>query len=167
MMKKLLSLATLLLLVLSASAQSITGKWKGSFQDDGINMPYTMSLNNKGTIVINITAKDTDPQIGTIHMSIKVAGTYKVANKVLSVTLNPKKQSAEVTKIDFNNTLKAAMLAQPGMDREMINMVNEQLRGSTNDLVKDVPFSGDINITELTDKKLVLSKGNDTFVLTK
>lgn len=166
-MKKALTMATLLLLALSASAQSITGKWKGSFQEDGINMPYTMSLNDKGTIVINITAKDTDPQIGTVHMAIKVAGTYKVANKVLSVTLNPKKYSAEVTKIDFNNALKVAILAQPGMDREILNMANEQLRNSSQNMAKDIPFSGDINIKELADKKMVLSKGEDTFVLTR
>lgn len=167
MMKKLLSLATLLLLALSASAQDITGKWKGSFQDEGKTVPFTMTFNAKGTVNVNITTQDSDPEIGTIHLSVKVGGTYKVTDKVLSVTLNPKKYSAEVTKIDFNNQLKVAILAQPGMDREVLNMVNEQLRNSTDNMTEDIPFSGDINIKELTAKKLVLSKDKDTFVLTK
>ena len=166
-MNKILTLAVLLQMVLTASAQSIEGKWKTNLTEDGISIPCTMTFNAKGGVTLHMTAKQSDPQIGTVHIAIKGVGTYKVDGKELTVTMEPKKSKAEVTRIEFTNSLKVAMVAQPGLDKQVIDMMNDQLRGDVDNMVKDMPMTGKITITELTDKKMTLSDGKNTFVLTR
>ena len=167
-MKNFLTLAVLLQMVLTVSAQSIEGKWKANIKDDsGINIPCTVTFTNKGGMTLNANIKQSDPQVGTVHIALKTAGTYLVEGKELTITLNPKKSMVEVTRIDYTSTLKMAMTSQPGLETQILNTMNEQLRSEAANMVKEMPMNGKMTINEQTDKKMVLTSGKETIVLTR
>ena len=165
-MKKIISLAALLLLALSVSAQSILGKWKTTVVEDGEKIPMVITFKDKGVMTISSQTKQSEPEVGTIHISLKVNGTYKQDGNKLFVTLDPKKSRVEVSRIDFNTSMKAMLLVQPEMEQQVIEMMNSELRKHSGELVKEMPLAGDITIKELTDKKLVLT-GEEDVVLTR
>jgi len=166
-MKKLFALAVLLQMVLAVSAQDITGKWKTTITDEGQSIPCTMTFSAKGALTVNASMSQKDPEVGTIHINVKFISSYKQEGDKLTVTADPKKSYAEVTSIDFNTALKVAMMAQPGMDKQVVDMMNQELRKRSGDMVKEAPLDGEVTIKEVTDKKLVLVNNGTKIVLTR
>ena len=130
MKKKLMVLATLLMMVVTMNAQSIIGIWQANIPAAEFGLLLVFEEDSQASIVIVGDIKESDM---SAKMLMGVPGTYKKEGNILS--LNMKKEEAE---IDFAELKLSGELE--GKEEMVKGLLKSAMDGEKEELFADFDF---------------------------
>ena len=161
MKKRFAIFALMLMAAVGMQAQSLIGTWKTTMNEDEgkMDMYFTFS---QSTLTMKGVVTQTDPEVGTITVSVMVPGTYTRNGNTLSIKLKAEEGKVNIDKMDLNEEMTQALKEMPEMKKMLTEGLEKAMNDGKADLIKDLSsVAGDVEIESLTATKLILTDEGD------
>ena len=157
MKRLMICLVAWMTICIQGLAADITGKWKTTLVDDGMEIPCELNI-TKTDILFAVNMEEEDDEIGVIAMSIKIPASYTIDGNKLSIAL--KKEGVELKLKELkpkDPDLKAMMEKDDETKKTVMGMLEGALDVYKDKMVGDENFlGGDLTIKEITPTTLTL-----------
>ena len=164
MTKKIWIICLMAFLSISASAQSLIGKWISDVEKDNDGtMVFIFNFKDKTNLEISVECEVSDEDM-VMSFGFTVPGTYKLNGDELNLSLNGKDAKIEIKKLDFKGELAESIKNNSEMKEAMEKLIMAGIEDQKDGLVDKTSMDGDLKISELTDTTLKISDGDDVTV---
>ena len=168
MKKRFVIFALMLMAAVGMQAQSLIGTWKNVTEEYGTKIDMCFIF-NQSTFSLKTTFTQTDPQVGTITMSILLPGTYTCSGNTL--ILKPKGEQAKMNldKVDFNEEITQTIKEMPELKKTITDAMEKSMNEGKDELVnKYSSMTSDLTMESLTDTKLIfVEEDGEKVIFTK
>ena len=139
-----------------AFATDITGKWKTTLEDDGTEIPCSLTI-SKSDILFSIDMEEDDDEMGIISMSMKIPATYTIVGNKLNITLNKEGVQLKVGELKPKNEELKGLLENEDTKGMVMSMLEGILDVYKDRMVSEDNFlGGELTIKEVTPTTLTL-----------
>ena len=149
----------------SASAQSIIGKWatEPQTEDEG-KIVYVFNFKDKNSIEFGAECDMSDEDV-ILNLEIIIKGIYKRDGNQLSVAFKKQDAQFNIKKLDYVGEDAALFEDNPDLKNVMIKMVKDMIESQKDTLLEDLPSEDcTMTILELTNTTLKLVDKEDESV---
>ena len=162
MTKKLWIMCLMTVFAISASAQSLIGKWAAEpeNEDEG-TMTFVLNFKDKTNVELGAECDMADEEINIVF-DFLVEGKYTRDGDNLTISFNSKDVKFNLKKIQFFGENAELFKANPELEEMTKKLLIEAVESQKESMMEDFPALGDLTIFKLTSTTLVL--GNDESV---
>lgn len=166
MTKRLAIFALMLMAVVGMQAQSLMGSWKDVTNEDEkeVGVYYIF---NQSTFIFKSVVTQSDPEVGTIAISVTVPGTYTLSGNALNIKINPEQADVHIDKMEFTDEIKKLLNEMPEMKKTITETMEKTFNEEKAELVKSHAVEGDMVIESLTATQLILVEDDEKMIFTR
>ena len=141
----------------SANAQSIEGCWDYETKIEGHSVGIRMLIDKSRQAILLTAAEIPNDDVGVVTIALISAPTaVKTPDDKLIIEPDPKKVTLKVTEVEWSDKIKVAIEDDPSIDKTMTEEIEKSLQENCAEMAKDMMFSGEFTIVDITQTELVL-----------
>lgn len=160
----------MLMAALGMQAQSLLGTWKTTVDEEGQKKDYYLTF-AQGTLNVKVLSPITDPEIGTIVLSVQLPFTYTRSDDLLVMKCDAEKMTMGIDKMEFVGQVAEAIKQNPELKKmvedEMAKAVMKGMEASKDFYLQELSNFNTMIIRKLTATELVLVDKDGPTVFTR
>ncbi len=163
MMKKLLSIALLLMTAWSVQAQSLDGKWVTKITEKELAGDFYLIFNSP-KLEMNIQTLIDEKEF-SIKLTIILDATYTLKDNVVDFTISPQKTKVKIDDLEAKGEMAEQINGDSEMKQMLIKMLQKKMDKEIGENPGNIPLlSGESKLTILSNngQELVVKGANKT-----
>ena len=153
MLKRILLFALVSIITVMVQAQSLEGKWKSEQLDKDGSICISL-LFSKSEVDMKVAGSKSDPDFGTISLSLSLPCSYLRDGDSLFVTPQKEKAKVNLDKLEFKGELTDSLEANPEIGEFVKALIVGTLDSKKDDLMKEFPLGVGLKIVSHTDSSI-------------